>query len=90
MSTCRGARSDDLVNVGGDFNSLHEEYIDSKLPNGDNNNVNVNNMNFSHTEPHDNNVVTHSSIEIQNYVYEKCVQRFTKRQLKFIHGIYAA
>ena len=83
VSTCRGAGSDDLVNVGGGFTRLHDEYIDSKLPNVDNNNVNVNNMNLSHAEPHDSNGVTHSSTEIQNYVYEKCVQRFTKRELKF-------
>ena len=40
-------------------------------------------MNLSHAKPHDNNVVTHSPIEMQNYVYEKCVQRFTKREIKF-------
>ena len=83
VSTCCGAGSEDLVNVGGGFTRLHEEYIDSKLPNVDNNKVNVNDMNFSHAEPHDNYVVTHSPVAIQNNVYEKCVQRFTKRELKF-------
>ena len=81
--TCHRTGCGDLVNVDDGFIRLYEEYIDSKLPNVDNNNVNVNHINLGHAEPHDNNVVTHSSIDILNYVYEKCVQRFTKRELKF-------
>ena len=81
VSTCRRTGSDDVVNVGGGFINLFEEYIDSKLPNVKTSHINVTDMNLSHAEPHD--VVTHSPIEIQNYVYEKRVQHFTKRELKF-------
>ena len=78
VSTCRRTGSDSIVNVGSAFNNLY----DSKLQNDDNNFIG-NDMNLSHAETNDRNVVTHSPIETQNYVYEKCVYRFVKRESKF-------
>ena len=82
VPTCRRTGSDNIVNVGSAFKNLYEDCFDSELPNADNNFLG-NDMNPSHAETHDNTVVTHSPIETQNYVYEKCVHRFVKRELKF-------